>query len=372
MKAVICTKYGPPEVLQIREVYKQIPNEIQILVKIVAIAVNYADVRVRSLDVKAFIKVVMRLVLGISKPRKSILGTIFSGVVESIGDKVYKLREGDKVFGMTGYKFGTYAEYIAVNQNSNVIEMPSNATFEEAVDIIFGGQTAIYFLDKAKIAIKSLLIIATSLLHIQISFAQEAKQKKELLYSNRISVLAGLIQPSVLQGGNIELTYFSKRMSFDYSHGFLLNMSGSTLIGDAKEQNLAYHLPYSTGFGIGYRLTSFFDVRVEPKIHSWEVYYDGEKQNQTTLIKSYKTYSVGLGAYYRYMPFHKKDNWLQGITTSTSLRWWPNVGSSLTGDKFTYYNKFSNKAETLAASNIGIAGTQFVFNVSVGYTFAGK
>lgn len=219
---------------------------------------------------------------------------------------------------------------------------------------------------------KSLLVLVTSLLLIQASFAQEAKEKKEFLYSNRVSVLAGLIQPMVLKGGNIEVTYFTKRMSFDYSHGFLLNMSGGTMVGDAKDQKLSYHLPYSTGFGIGYRFTSFFDVRVEPKMHSWEVYYDGETQNKANLIKSYKTYSIGLGAYYRYMPFRKKDNWLQGVTTSTSVRWWPNVGSSLTDNKFTYHNKLSNKDETLKASNIGIAGSQFLFNVSIGYTFGGK
>lgn len=152
MKAVICTKYGPPEVLQIQEVSKPIPKDKQILVKIVATSVNSADVRVRSLDVKGFMKVVMRLVLGISKPRKPILGNVFSGIVESKGNIVSKFKVGDKVFGMTGFKFGTYSEYIAVNQNSNVLEMPKNATYEEASAIIFGGQTAIYFLDKAKIS----------------------------------------------------------------------------------------------------------------------------------------------------------------------------------------------------------------------------
>ena len=155
MKAVICTNYGPPEVLQIQEVPKPIPNDNQILVKVVATAVNSGDVRVRSLDVKGFMKVIMRLVLGISKPRKPILGTVFSGVVESIGDNVSKFKISDKVFGLTGFKFGTYAEYIAVNQNSNVLEMPKNATYEEAAAIIFGGQTAIHFLEKAKIAQKS-------------------------------------------------------------------------------------------------------------------------------------------------------------------------------------------------------------------------
>lgn len=219
---------------------------------------------------------------------------------------------------------------------------------------------------------KSFIITAFAIMIFHTSFAQKTEEKRPFLYSNRVSVLAGLIQPMVLKGGNIEVTYFTKRMSFDYSHGFLLNMSGGTITGDAKTQKLAYHLPYSTGFGIGYRFTSFLDVRIEPKMHSWEVYYDGETQNTTNLIKSYKTYSLGLGAYYRYMPFKKKNNWLQGITTSTSLRWWPNIASSLTDDKFTYRNKFTNKDETLKASNIGIAGTPFLFNVSVGYTFGGE
>lgn len=154
MKAVICPKYGTPEVLQIKEVSKPLTKDNQILVKIVATAVNSGDVRVRSLDVKGFMKLIMLLVLGISKPRKPILGTVFSGVVETVGDNVSKFKVGDKVFGMTGFKFGTYAEYSAVNENSNVLTMPDNATFQEAAAIIFGGHTATYFLDKAKIAHK--------------------------------------------------------------------------------------------------------------------------------------------------------------------------------------------------------------------------
>lgn len=165
MKAVICTKYGTPEVLQLQEVAKPIPNDSQILVKIVATAVNSGDVRVRSLDVKGFMRLIMRLVLGISKPRNPILGTVFSGVVETVGDNVSKFKIGDNVFGMTGFKFGTHAEYIAVDQNSHILEMPKNATYEEAASIIFGGHTAIYFLDKAKIAdkpTKKILIIGAT------------------------------------------------------------------------------------------------------------------------------------------------------------------------------------------------------------------
>ena len=165
MKAVICPQYGPPEVLQLQEVAKPIPKDRQILVKIVATTVNSGDARVRSLRVAGFMKVIMQLVLGISKPRQPILGTTFSGIVEAVGDKVSKFKVGDNVFGMTGFKFGTHAEYIAVDQNSHVLEMPKNATYEEAAAIIFGGHTATYFLEKAKIAekpTKKILIIGAT------------------------------------------------------------------------------------------------------------------------------------------------------------------------------------------------------------------
>jgi len=152
MKAVICPKYGPPEVLQIQEVPIPLPKASEVLVKIIAAGVNSGDVRVRSLDVKGLMRIVMRLVLGISKPRQPILGNVFSGVVESVGDKVSKFNIGDHVFGMTGFKFGTYAAYIVVDENSTVLELPNNATHDEAAAIVFGGQTAIYFLNKAKIA----------------------------------------------------------------------------------------------------------------------------------------------------------------------------------------------------------------------------
>jgi NADPH:quinone reductase-like Zn-dependent oxidoreductase len=154
MKAAICTSYGSHEVLQIQEILKPIPKDSEILVKIMASAVNSGDVRVRSLNVKGILKVIMRLVLGISKPRKPVLGTVFSGVVESIGSKVSKFKVGNKVFGMTGFSFGTHTEYIAVNQNNNMLEMPQNASFEDAASIVFGGQTALYYLSKSKIAYK--------------------------------------------------------------------------------------------------------------------------------------------------------------------------------------------------------------------------
>lgn len=154
MKAVICTKYGSPAVLKLQEVEKPSPGENEILVKIISTCVNSGDVRVRGLAVKGFMKIIMRFVLGFSKPRKPILGTVFAGIVENTGNKVTHFNVGDNVFGMTGFKFGTYAEYLTIHQDGNVTNMPINATFDEAAAIIFGGQTAIHFFDKMKIAEK--------------------------------------------------------------------------------------------------------------------------------------------------------------------------------------------------------------------------
>lgn len=152
MKAVICTAYGPPEVLKLTEIPRPVPKDNEVLIKIVATAVNSGDVRVRGLAVKGFLKVVMRFVLGFSKPRKSVLGTVLSGVVVKAGKDVKNFQPGDEVIAGTGMKFGCYAEYIALREDSVISRKPTAASFEEAVAIIFGGMSAIYFLEKAGIA----------------------------------------------------------------------------------------------------------------------------------------------------------------------------------------------------------------------------
>lgn len=165
MKAAICTKYGPADVLQIQEVNKPIPKENEILVRIISTAVNSGDTRVRGLGVEGFMKVIMQLVLGISKPRNPILGTVYSGIVEDAGTKVLKFKKGDKVFGMTGFKFGAYAEYITIKEKENISLIPLNASYDEAVSLIFGGQTAIYFIGQAKLSekkSKNVLIIGAT------------------------------------------------------------------------------------------------------------------------------------------------------------------------------------------------------------------
>ncbi|HNN81639.1 MAG TPA: NAD(P)-dependent alcohol dehydrogenase, partial [Leptospiraceae bacterium] len=151
MKAVICESYGEPNVLKLKDIEKPIPKPNEILIRIRATAVNSADVRVRGLQVSGIKRILMYLVLGLTKPRKKILGVVLSGVVEEVGNNVQTFKKGDEVFGMTGFQFGTYAEYISLKEKSAVCLKPKNANFQEAASIIFGGSTAYYFLKKAKI-----------------------------------------------------------------------------------------------------------------------------------------------------------------------------------------------------------------------------
>jgi NADPH:quinone reductase-like Zn-dependent oxidoreductase len=151
MKAVVCDRYGPPEVLKLAEVEKPAPKANQVLVKVMATAVNSADVRVRGLNVDGPMRLVMRLVLGIRRPRQPILGVVLAGVVETVGSGVQQFKPGDEVYAQTGFKMGGYAEYVAMGADKPIALKPSKATFEQAAAIPFGGTTALYFLQKAGI-----------------------------------------------------------------------------------------------------------------------------------------------------------------------------------------------------------------------------
>jgi len=152
MKALLCEGYGGVEVLRFGLVDKPIVQPDQLLIRIRATAVNSGDVAVRTLNMGFFLKVIMRLVLGWRKPKIPILGVVFSGVVEEVGNQVNKFKVGDEVFGLTGFKFQAHAEWMAISENCNLTHKPVNASFEEAAAILFGGQTAYYFLHKSRIS----------------------------------------------------------------------------------------------------------------------------------------------------------------------------------------------------------------------------
>lgn len=152
MKAAVCNGYGGTEFIEITTRKKPFPGKGELLIKNYATALHSADVRVRMLDVKSgLMRLVMRLVLGVNKPRNPVLGVVFAGVVESTGKGVTTFSAGDEVYGMTGFKMGTHAEYVVVPEDGMVTLKPAGASFEEAAAIPFGGHTALYYLQKAGI-----------------------------------------------------------------------------------------------------------------------------------------------------------------------------------------------------------------------------
>jgi NADPH:quinone reductase-like Zn-dependent oxidoreductase len=155
MKAIICTKYGPPEVLILGEVLKPNPKKNEVSIKVYATAVNSGDCRIRSLNLSGvpFLqRIFARLVLGISKPRRPVQGLWLAGEIEAIGKSVKQFHVGDKVYARTpDMKFGAYAEYACLPDKSFMALIPSNLSYEEAIAIPFGGVTALFFLKKANI-----------------------------------------------------------------------------------------------------------------------------------------------------------------------------------------------------------------------------
>ena len=146
MKAVICTKYGPPEVLEIKEIEKPIPKDNEVLIKIHATTVTAADYRVRSFNVPASFWLPAKLALGFRKPRKSVLGMELSGKIEAIGKDVVTLKKGDEVFAATLQSFGSYAEYICLPEDGPIAIKPSVLSHEEAAAIPIGARTALHYL----------------------------------------------------------------------------------------------------------------------------------------------------------------------------------------------------------------------------------
>jgi NADPH:quinone reductase-like Zn-dependent oxidoreductase len=154
VKAIVCTAYGPPEVLQFQEVDKPTPKDNEVLIKVFATTVHRGDSRMRGLDIPgpAWQRLLARLVLGIRKPKNAILGMDLAGKIEAVGKGVTRFQKGDEVLASTMWsRFGAYAEYKCMAEDGVLARKPANMTFEEAAVIPSGGITTLGILKMAKL-----------------------------------------------------------------------------------------------------------------------------------------------------------------------------------------------------------------------------
>ena len=157
MKAVLCSRYGPPEVLQIKEVDKPIPKDNEVLIKVKAATVHIGDTKVRRLEPGLgplkdfFFKPMMRIMVGFRGPRNKILGMELAGDIEATGKDVTLFKTGDPVFASTELEFGAYARYRCLPEDGIIAIKPANMSYEEAAPVSNGGLTALYNLRKANI-----------------------------------------------------------------------------------------------------------------------------------------------------------------------------------------------------------------------------
>ena len=152
MKAIVWTKYGPPDVLQLREMEKPTPQDNEVLIRTVAATVTAGDCEVRSLKLPLWLGLPLRIYVGIQKPKRlTILGQELAGEIEAVGKNVTKFKKGDAIFAVTGFGMGAYAEYKCLPEDGALAIKPTSLSDEEAATIPVGGLEALHFLRKGNI-----------------------------------------------------------------------------------------------------------------------------------------------------------------------------------------------------------------------------
>jgi NADPH:quinone reductase-like Zn-dependent oxidoreductase len=152
MKAIVYEKYGPPDVLYVKEIEMPIPKDNEVLIKVHAAEATKADCEMRGFNFQIkWLWIPMRIVLGLIKPKRQVLGGYFAGEVESVGRSVLKFKRGDKVFGAAQLRLGAYGQYMCLPENYTLVPKPHNVSFEEAAAVPMGGLNALHFMRAANI-----------------------------------------------------------------------------------------------------------------------------------------------------------------------------------------------------------------------------
>jgi NADPH:quinone reductase-like Zn-dependent oxidoreductase len=163
VKAVVCTRYGPPEVLQVKELATPVPRKNEVRIRISATAVTSSDCYLRGLMLSPAYRIMARLMIGWNAPRQPVLGMVLSGEVDSVGPDAKSFEVGDRVFGFNRHLFGTYAQYVCWPEDGLLASRPANFTDEESAAIPYGGLLALHFLRKADVrAGQSVLVFGAS------------------------------------------------------------------------------------------------------------------------------------------------------------------------------------------------------------------
>jgi NADPH:quinone reductase-like Zn-dependent oxidoreductase len=163
VKAVVCTRYGPPEVLRVKELATPVPRKNEVRIRISATAVTSSDCYLRGLRLSPAYRIMARLAIGWNAPRQPVLGMVLSGEVDSVGPDAKSFEVGDRVFGFNRHLFGTYAQYVCWPEDGLLASRPANLTDEESAAIPYGGLLALHFLRKADVrAGQSVLVFGAS------------------------------------------------------------------------------------------------------------------------------------------------------------------------------------------------------------------
>lgn len=151
MKAVVCTAWGPPDVLRVADVERPTPRKHEVRIRIVATSVTASDCLARGLAAPPRYRLLARLLLGWNAPRRPILGMVLAGEIESIGRNVKSFQPGDEVFGLSQWKAGCYAEYVCWSARGMLARRPANLTYDEAASLPYGGLLALHLLRRASV-----------------------------------------------------------------------------------------------------------------------------------------------------------------------------------------------------------------------------